>query len=61
MIFAIGLILLAVWLLGLIGVYRIGDLFHGFLLLGLMLLLLGSLQARDVAQRAAVSDPKKTS
>ena len=61
MIFAIGLILLAVWLLGLIGVYRIGDLFHGFLLLGLMLLLLGSLQARDVAERAAVSDPKKTS
>ena len=61
MIFAIGLILLAVWLLGLIGVYRIGDLFHGFLLLGLMLLLLGSLQARDVAERAAVGDPKKTS
>ena len=61
MIFAIGLILLAVWLLGLVGVYHIGDLFHGFLLLGLMLLLLGSLQARDAAQRAAVADPKKTS
>jgi hypothetical protein len=25
-----GLVLLAVWLLGLVGVYRIGDLFHVF-------------------------------
>ena len=60
MLFKIGLILLAVWLLGLAGLYRIGDLYHGFLLVGLMLLLLGFLHARDAAVRAASSDTKKT-
>jgi hypothetical protein len=49
-----------VWLLGLVGVYRVGDLFHVFLLVGLMLLLLGLLRARDAAIRAAVSETKKT-
>lgn len=38
MLFKVGLVLLAVWLLGLVGVYRIGDLFHVFPLGGLMLL-----------------------
>jgi len=61
MLLKVGLLLLAVWLLGLMGVYRIGDLFHVFLLVGLMLLLLGFLHARDAAVRAAVGDPKKTS
>jgi hypothetical protein len=41
-------------------VYRVGDLFHVFLLVGLMLLLLGLLRARDAAIRAAVSETKKT-
>jgi hypothetical protein len=61
MLFTLGLILLAAWLLGLVGVYRIGDLFHVFLLAGLMLLLLGFLHARDAAARAAGGDTKKTS
>jgi hypothetical protein len=61
MLVKVGLVLLAVWLLGLVGVYRIGELFHIFLLAGLMLLLLGFLHARDAAVRAAVGDTKKTS
>ena len=43
--------LLIVWLLGMFGVYRVGDLAHVFLLVGLMLLLLAVLKARDVALR----------
>jgi hypothetical protein len=61
MLFRIALVLLIVWLLGLIGVYHIGDLFHGFLLVGLMLLLLAFLHARDAAVRPAVDETKKTS
>ena len=60
MLFKVGLVLLAVWLLGLVGVYRSGDLFHVFVLVGLMLLLLGFLQARDAAVRAGVAETKKT-
>jgi hypothetical protein len=61
MLFKVGLVLLAVWSLGLVGVYRVGDLFHVLLLAGLMLLLLGVLRARDAAVRIAVGDTKKTS
>jgi hypothetical protein len=60
MLIKVGLVLLAVWFLGLVGVYRIGDLFHICLLVGLMLLLLGFLRARDAAARAAVGETKKT-
>jgi len=46
---------LAIWLIGrlldLIGVYRVGDLAHVFLLVGGMLLLLAVLKARDAALR----------
>lgn len=44
--------LLAVWLLGVLGLYRLGDAVHVLLLAGLMLLLLGSLKARDAAAAA---------
>jgi hypothetical protein len=60
MLFKIGLVLLAVWLLGLVGAYQIGELYHVFMLVGLMLLLLGFLHARDAAVRAAVGETKKT-
>ncbi len=60
MLFKVGLVLLAVWLLGLVGVYRIGDLLHVLLLVGLMLLLLGLLRARDAASRGAVGETKRT-
>jgi hypothetical protein len=61
MLFKPGLVLLAVWLPGLVGVYRIGELFHVFLLVGLTLLLLAFLHARDAAVRAAVGDTTKMS
>jgi hypothetical protein len=51
MLFKAALVLLAIWLLGLVGVYRVGDLVHVFLLVGLRLLLLAMLKARDAALR----------
>ena len=51
MLFKAALVLLAIWLLGLVGVYRVGDLVHVFLLVGLMVLLLAMLKARDAALR----------
>ena len=47
MLLKIAFVLLIAWLLGVLGLYRIGDLVHGLLLVGLMLLLLGALKARD--------------
>ena len=42
-------LLIIAWLLGVLGLYRIGDLVHVLLLVGLMFLLLGALKARDAA------------
>jgi hypothetical protein len=60
MLFKVGLVLLAVWFLGLVGLYRVGDLFHLFLLGGLALLFLGALRAREAAVRAAAGETRKT-
>jgi hypothetical protein len=49
MLLKIAFVLLIVWLLGVLGLYRIGDLVHVLLLVGLMLFLLGALKARDAA------------
>ena len=43
--------LLIVWLLGVLGLFRIGELIHVLLLTGLMLLLLAALKGRDEATR----------
>ena len=43
------LLLLFIWLLGVVGVYDVGRLVHVPLLVGLMLLLLAFLKARDAA------------
>ena len=51
MLFKAAIVLLAIWLLGVGGAYRVGDLVHVFLLVGLMLLLLAMLKARDAALR----------
>ena len=51
MLFKTAFALLIVWLLGMFGVYRGGDLAHVFLLVGLMLLLLAVLKAREAALR----------
>ena len=51
MLFTTAIALLIVWLLGMFGVYRVGDIVHAFLLVGLMLLLLAVLKAREAALR----------
>jgi hypothetical protein len=53
--FTIALVLLAVWMLGVVGVYRAGDGLHVLLLVGLMLLLVAFLKARDAAARGAIN------
>ena len=57
MLFKISLVLLSLWLIGVVGVYNVGDLVHVLLLVGLMLLLLAFLRARDAAARRAVGGP----
>jgi hypothetical protein len=57
MLFKIALLLLAAWWIGVVGLYRVGDLVHVLLLVGLMLLLLAVLRARDVAVRRGTSGP----
>lgn len=47
MLLKVGLLLLIAWLLGVLGVYNAGQPVHILLLVGLMLLLLGVLKARD--------------
>jgi hypothetical protein len=49
MLLKIAFVLLIGWLLGVLGLYSIGDLVHVLLLVGLMLSLLGALKARDAA------------
>ena len=49
MLFKTAFVLLGAWLLGVLGLYSIGDLVHVLLLVGLMLLLLAVLKARDAA------------
>jgi hypothetical protein len=53
MLLKIALVLLAVWLFGVLGVYDIGDTVHIFLLVGGMLFLLGFLKAREAALAAS--------
>jgi hypothetical protein len=49
MLLKCGLVLVVAWLLGVLGLYRLGQAVHILLLVGLMLLLLGFLKARDAA------------
>ena len=51
MLFAIALGLLALWLLGVLGLYPGGDAVHVLLLVGVMLLLLSFLRGRDAVAR----------
>jgi hypothetical protein len=60
MLFKTALVLLAAWLLGVLGLYSLGDLVHVLLLVGLMLLLLAFLRARDAAVRRAIGNPTDT-
>jgi hypothetical protein len=49
MLFKIAIALLVVWLPGVLGIYDLGAIIHVFLLVGLMLLFLAALKARDAA------------
>ena len=60
MLLKIALVLLALWVVGIVGVYDIGDAVHIFLLVDGMLLLLGVLKARDAAT-AASRNPEEPS
>ena len=57
MLFKVALAVLIAWLLGVLGVYRVGDVVHILLLGGLMLLLLAFLKARDTAARRVIGGP----
>jgi hypothetical protein len=50
-------LVLAVWVLGVLGMYQVGSLVHVLLLVGLLLLLLGFLKARDRAAQRMTHDP----
>jgi hypothetical protein len=52
MLLKAALLLLIAWLAGIVGLYNSGTLVHVLLLVGLMLILLGTLRARDAAMRA---------
>jgi hypothetical protein len=53
MLLKLSLVLLAAWLLGIPGVYRLGQNVDIFLLVWLTLLLLGFLKARGAADQAS--------
>jgi hypothetical protein len=57
MLFKIAFVLLIAWVVGVLGLYQVGDLVHVLLVGGLMLLLLAFLRARDAAVRRAVGGP----
>jgi hypothetical protein len=60
MLFKTALALLVAWVIGVLLVDRAGDLVHVLLLVGLGLLLLAFLRARDAAIRRAASDTNHT-
>jgi hypothetical protein len=53
MLSAVALTLLVVWLIAVGGPFEVGQMAHGLLLVGLMLLLLAFLKARDAATSRA--------
>ena len=53
MLFKVACALLIGWLLGVIGLYRVGDIVHVLLLTGLLLLLLAVVKGREAALRSA--------
>jgi hypothetical protein len=59
MLFKSALILLVTWLLGVLFVSSAGDAVHVLLLVGLALLLLAFLRAREEAMPRALESPEK--
>lgn len=56
MVFKVACVLLLLWLVGLFAIEQAGDLIHVLLLIGLMLLLVSFLKAREAAIQRARSD-----
>ncbi len=59
MLIKAGLLLLVLWVIGLSGLYQIGDAFHMLLLVGMLLLLLSFARARDEAMRPPSKNDKR--
>jgi hypothetical protein len=59
MLLRIAFVLLSAWLLGVLGIVPVRDRVHVLLLVGLMLLLLGFVRARDAASHRANTDSSK--
>lgn len=59
MLLKIASVLLVAWLLGALGVYPGGRAIHVLLPVGLMLLLLALVKARDAARRPVGGDPDR--
>ena len=57
MLAAIALVFLLAWVLGLVGLYDVGDLVHVLLLIALWLLLLALAKGRDAVVRGASKGP----
>lgn len=49
MLLKVAFVVLLLWLVGVLGVYEAGSFVHVLLMVGLMMLLLGVLKARDTA------------
>ena len=49
MLFTLAVILLVAWLLGLVGVYAVGAVFHLLLVVAIVLFLVGLVSGRSVA------------
>jgi hypothetical protein len=57
MLFTTALVLLVAWLLGVLGVYTVGKSVHVLLLIGLLLMLLALVKARDAELRRVGTGP----
>jgi hypothetical protein len=57
MLFKIAVVLLIVWLCGVLGLYQAGEIVHVLLLVGMLLMLMAFLKARDAAIDAARREP----
>jgi len=56
MLFTLAFVLLLSWLLGMAGFSQLGDVVHALLLIGLMLLMMAFVRARDAAMRRAIDN-----
>jgi hypothetical protein len=56
MLFKVAFVLLFLWLLGMAGLYQVGEFVHVLLLVGLMLLMMAFIKAREAALRRAIDN-----